>query len=74
MKQRQQVPPPWPEETEAAFIAASYTKRQALENQVASISLDRPPGGSRLAKLYRVCVAIATRIVSVVYAFFQQRF
>jgi hypothetical protein len=73
MKQRNQpVPPPWPEDDETALLAASSTKRHRLENQIASP--ERPSGGSRLARLFSVCVAIASHIVSVVYTFFKRRF
>jgi hypothetical protein len=73
IKQRnQQVSPPWSEDDEAALIAASSTKRPRFENQTASP--ERPFGGSRLARLFGVCVAIAAHIASVVYAFFSRRF
>jgi hypothetical protein len=73
MEQRNQlVPPPWPEDDEAALIAASFTKDPRFENQ--TTSPDRPFGGSRLARVFRGCVAIAAHIVSVVYAFFKRRF
>jgi hypothetical protein len=73
MEQRnQQIPPPWPEDNEAALIAASRTKRPQLENRIASP--ERPFGGSGLARLLRGCVAIAAHTGSVIYAFFKRRF
>ena len=74
IKGNRQVPPPWGEDADAAFIAASKAKLQWFEKQKGSPSPERPSRGSQLGRLFRLSIAIAIRMVSVIYAFFKRRF